>query len=78
MSHEFEMKILAKDFRVDNGFGKTEPIRLKSLLMKLNVITFFRDIDENISGISLKVNKRQIYINKFIETIRETAFHYLP
>lgn len=64
MSHEFEMKILAKEFRVENGFGKTEPIRLKSLLMKLNVITFFRDIDENISGVSLKVNdNRFILIN---------------
>ncbi len=64
MSYEFEMKSAAKDFRIDNGFGKTEPIRLTSLLMKLNVITFFRDIDENISGISLKVNNdRFILIN---------------
>jgi len=72
MSHEFEMKSLAKDFRVENGFGKTEPIRLTSLLMKLNVITFFRDIDEKISGISIKViEDRFILINSLMPLGRQ-------
>ncbi len=51
-----EMKKLAMEFRSDNGLGKSEPIRLASLLMKLNVNTFFREIDKNISGISIRIN----------------------
>ena len=47
----------AASFRGRNGIGSSEAIRLKSLLLKLNVLTFFRPLTEGFSGMSLKVNE---------------------
>jgi Zn-dependent peptidase ImmA (M78 family) len=54
MSTDLKSKLLTAEFRAKNGLGKTEPIRLTSLLMKLNIQTFFKDVDEKISGMSIK------------------------
>ena len=43
-------------FRRDNGFSNAEPIRLKSLLLKCNVLTLFRPLSGNFSGMAVKVN----------------------
>jgi len=43
-------------FRTDNGLNNADPIRLKSLLQKLNVITVFAPLSENFSGMALKAN----------------------
>lgn len=43
-------------FRSENGLNSAEPIRLKSLLQKLNVITVFAPLSENFSGMALKAN----------------------
>jgi Zn-dependent peptidase ImmA (M78 family) len=37
------------------GFGNMEPVRLKSLLIKLNVLTFFKQLPENFSGMAIRV-----------------------
>lgn len=41
-------------FRADNGLSSSEPVALKSLLLKLNVLTVFRHLSENFSGMCLK------------------------
>lgn len=41
-------------FRTDNGLSDSEPIALKSLLLKQNVLTVFRPLSENFSGMCLK------------------------
>lgn len=41
-------------FRMDNGLSTSEPVTLKSLLLKLNVLTLFRPLSENFSGMCLK------------------------
>lgn len=46
----------SNEFRIKNGIGSRDPIRLKSLLSQLNVITIFRPLRENISGMAIKVN----------------------
>ena len=43
-------------FRRENGLSSSEPITLKSLLLKLNVLTVFRPLSENFSGMCLKDN----------------------
>jgi Zn-dependent peptidase ImmA (M78 family) len=43
-------------FRSDNGLNNADPIRLKSLLQKLNVISVFAPLSENFSGMALKAN----------------------
>jgi Zn-dependent peptidase ImmA (M78 family) len=46
----------SSSFRSDNGLNNADPIRLKSLLQKLNVITVFAPLSENFSGMALKAN----------------------
>lgn len=41
-------------FRSDAGLGSTEPVDLKSLLLRLNVLTVFRPLSEHFSGMSLR------------------------
>lgn len=54
----------AIEFRKSAGLSDTDPIRFKSLLSKLNVITVFRDLSADFSGMALKVNEdRFILIN---------------
>ncbi len=43
-------------FRSDNGLNNADPIRLKSLLQKLNVISVFAPLSEHFSGMALKAN----------------------
>jgi len=52
----------ANQFRERNGISGGEAIRLKSLLLKLNVFTLFRPLTEAFSGMSLKVNDNARFI----------------
>lgn len=50
-----EIEIQASTFRQKNFLNQDEPINCKSLLLKLNVQTFYRPLSDDLSGISLKV-----------------------
>lgn len=50
-----EIEIQASTFRQNNFLNQYEPINCKSLLLKLNVQTFYRPLSDDLSGISLKV-----------------------
>lgn len=56
---------LAKKFRSDNELSQTEPINLKSLLRKLNILTIYRPLSETFYGMSLmsKSGAKFILIN---------------
>jgi Zn-dependent peptidase ImmA (M78 family) len=62
MKDDIILRKQATEFRQTNGFSNSEPIRLTSLLMKLNVLTVFKRLGENISGMSVKVDDE----NKFM------------
>lgn len=52
------------EFRNLTGLSDTDPIRFKSLLSKLNVITVFKELSEDFSGMALKIeNNRFILVN---------------
>jgi Zn-dependent peptidase ImmA (M78 family) len=51
----------ALSFRTEQGLSNNDPIRLKSLLQKLNVITVFAPLTDKFSGMALKVEQGQIY-----------------
>jgi Zn-dependent peptidase ImmA (M78 family) len=54
----------ASEFRSNNGLSKTEPIQLKSLLLRLNVLTVYKQLFHKFSGMALKLeNDRFILIN---------------
>jgi len=52
-------------FRQEAGLGNTEAINLKSLLLKLGVLTVFRPLSDDFSGMSLKdsSNHRFMLVN---------------
>jgi Zn-dependent peptidase ImmA (M78 family) len=56
------LKKQAALFRDQNGLSATEPIQFTSLLLKLNVLTFFRPLSENLSGMALKVDDKYRFI----------------
>ncbi len=45
---------LAKKFRFDNELSQNEPINLKSLLRKLNILTIYKPLSATFFGMSLK------------------------
>jgi Zn-dependent peptidase ImmA (M78 family) len=49
-------------FRERNGISSSEAIRLKSLLLKLNVLTVFKPLADGFSGMSLKINDSARFI----------------
>ena len=48
------IEYFAKKFRLDNGISQNEPINLKSLLRKLNILTIYKPLSETFYGMSLK------------------------
>lgn len=47
------------EFRRKVGISDTEAVNLKSLLLKLNVLTVYRPLSETFSGMSLKKSRRK-------------------
>lgn len=54
MPNKFIIEKQVDQFRLDHGLGSSEPIALESFLLKLNILTFFRPLSENFSGMCLK------------------------
>ena len=52
--NKFIIEKQVSEFRRDNGFSLSEPITLKSLLLRLNILTVFRPLSENFSCMCLK------------------------
>lgn len=49
------LELLAQDFRQMNGLSSTEPLRIKSLLQKANVLTIYKPLSPKFSGMSIKI-----------------------
>lgn len=49
------LKKQASIFREKNGLNSTEPIHFRRLLLNLNVLTVFRPLTENLSGMAVKI-----------------------
>lgn len=52
--NKFIIEKQVSEFRMDNGLSTSEAITLKSLLLKLNILTVFKPLSENFSGMCLK------------------------
>lgn len=62
----YEADMLASKFRLEVlGSGLADPIRVKAMLLKLNILTVYRPLSENFCGISLrsKDDERFMLIN---------------
>lgn len=58
----FKIEKQAADFRNKYGFSNFDSIHLKSLLIKLNVITIFKPLSANFSGMAVKVNDNRFML----------------
>lgn len=50
---EREMMLAAQRFRQENGLSATEPVALRNLLAKLDVLTLFRPLGSDFSGMAM-------------------------
>ena len=50
------LELLAQEFRQKNGLSLTEPLKLKSLLQKTNVLTIYKPLSSKFSGMSIKID----------------------
>ncbi|UTA66575.1 ImmA/IrrE family metallo-endopeptidase [Emticicia sp. 21SJ11W-3] len=57
VSNKIILEKEAVSFRTKLGYGQTEPIQLKALLLKLQVLTLFRPMSENFSGMAIKIEQ---------------------
>ena len=49
-------------FRQMAGLSDTEAVNLKSLLLKLNILTIYRPLSEDFSGMSLKSGEKRFML----------------
>jgi len=66
MGNELLLEKVANAFRSDNRIGSEDPIRLKSLLSRLNVITVFRPLGGEFSGMAVKIRNDQTEAFRFM------------
>jgi Zn-dependent peptidase ImmA (M78 family) len=80
MPSNLNLEKAATEFRGRYGYNTINPIRIKSLLQQLNVLTIFRKMNEAFSGMSLKIGEDKfILINSVHSLGRQhfTIFHEL-
>lgn len=56
MDYKVDLNYKSQDFRNKNGIGLKSPILFKSLLNKLEILTVFKPLDDNISGMVGKID----------------------
>jgi Zn-dependent peptidase ImmA (M78 family) len=54
MQNNYALQKAAADFRIRNGMGACEPIRMKSWLPKLGVMALFKPMSDSFSGMAIK------------------------
>ena len=50
-----EIKFLAGKFRQENSLSEKEPVRIKSILQKNNILTVYKPLSSGVSGMSIKI-----------------------
>lgn len=53
---ETNLEFLAQKFRNDNFLSEKEPIRIKSILQRNNILTIYRSLSSGLSGMSIKID----------------------
>ena len=53
---------LAAKFRVDNGFSRIEPLDMKTVMRKCNILTVYRPMSEKAYGMSLRSKSGDMFV----------------
>ena len=59
---EYQLKTQAVEFRNQFGYNSTEPINLISLLRRLDILTVFKPLSEDFSGLSIKEGEERFML----------------
>ncbi|HEX2969445.1 MAG TPA: ImmA/IrrE family metallo-endopeptidase [Bacteroidales bacterium] len=70
----FKLKKEAIDFRSELGFGETDSVNLKSLLIKLDVIAVFKSISDSISGMAVKTPVKNFILINSLHSVGRQNF----
>ncbi len=70
--NKFQIEQLAQQFRVRNGMNDKEAIRFRSLLSELNVITIFKPLKGNFSGMAIKIYDEQYKVRLMLVNSNHT------
>jgi len=62
MKRKLSLEKAATKFRKENGYDTFNPIRIKSLLLQLNVLTVYKEMNEKFSGLSLKIDEHRFML----------------
>ena len=62
MQNNYPLQKSASDFRIKNGIGACEPIRMKSWLPKLGVMALFKPMSDNFSGMAIRHGEHRFII----------------
>lgn len=69
-----KLKVEVNRFRDQNGLGTTDAIRLKSLLVHLNVVAVFKPLNDKFSGMAIKSNEFRFILINNNQTIGKQHF----
>lgn len=77
MPSKLSLEKAAAEFRTKYGYSTSNPIRIKSLLLELKVLTIFRDLEGTFSGMSLKIDDDRFMIVNSVHSIGRQHFTVL-
>ena len=69
-----EIKFQASKLRNQFGFSNTEAIRLKSLLLKEQILGYFTALDDDFSGMAIKINQSKFILINSSHTLGRQHF----
>jgi len=71
---EYKLKSNVTDFRNRFGYNSTEPINYCSLLQRLDILTLFKPLSENFSGLSIKNEENRFMLVNCNHTLGRQNF----
>lgn len=74
MAKNLNIEKAATEFRNSNGYSTINPIRLKSFLQQLKVMTVYKDLDSSFSGMSLKIDGEKFMLINSMHPIGRQHF----
>lgn len=74
MAKNLNIEKAATEFRNSNGYNTINPIRLKSFLQQLKVMTVYKDMDSSFSGMSLKIDDEKFMLINSMHPIGRQHF----
>ena len=63
---QWQMRVLSLRLREEMGWALTEPVHLSALLRRKDILTLLRPLEDNFSGMALRVRDRKGNLHRFM------------